>query len=63
MANKTRKFITKRLKLTRNGKMVRRNAGQDHFLAKQSGKAKRRLHVTSNLSGREKKAIVRQLHY
>lgn len=34
---KTKKALTKRLKITSNGKIIRRPAGQDHFLAKKSG--------------------------
>jgi ribosomal protein L35 len=63
MAGKTRKSITKRLIITRRGKMVRRPIGQNHFLSKWSGRVKRRLHGRSLLSQTEKKAVVRQLHY
>lgn len=38
---KTRKSITKRFKFTRTGKILRRPIGQDHALAKKSGKRKR----------------------
>lgn len=38
---KTRKSITKRFKLTKTGKILRRITGQDHYLAKKSGKRKR----------------------
>ncbi len=34
---KTNKSYTKRLKVTRNGKIIARKAGQNHFNAKQSG--------------------------
>jgi ribosomal protein L35 len=34
---KTRKFASKRLKLTKGGKIVFRRAGQNHFDAKESG--------------------------
>lgn len=33
---KTNKSITKRLKVTKNGKVVGRKAGQNHFNAKES---------------------------
>lgn len=33
---KTNKSITKRLKVTKNGKIVGRKAGQNHFNAKES---------------------------
>jgi len=32
---KTNKSLTKRLKITRTGKVLRRGAGQDHFNAKE----------------------------
>lgn len=34
---KTNKSYTKRLKVTRNGKIVARRPGQNHFNAKESG--------------------------
>lgn len=46
---KTNKSFTKRLKVTRNGKILSRKAGQNHFNAKDSGskgqKKKRMLQV------------------
>jgi ribosomal protein L35 len=35
---KTNKSYTKRLKVTKNGKIVARKAGQNHFNAKQTGR-------------------------
>jgi len=35
---KTRKSISKRFKITKTGKVLRRPTGQDHFRAKKSGK-------------------------
>lgn len=37
---KTNKSFTKRLKLTKNGKVKRRSAGQNHFNAKESNSDK-----------------------
>lgn len=34
---KTNKSYTKRLKVTKNGKIIARRAGQNHFNAKESG--------------------------
>lgn len=34
---KTRKSISKRFKITKTGKVLRRATGQDHFRAKKSG--------------------------
>jgi len=39
---KTRKSITKRFKVTKTGKVLRRAIGQDHFRAKKSGHHTRR---------------------
>ena len=36
---KTNKSYTKRLKVTRNGKIVARKPGQNHFNAKESGRS------------------------
>ena len=38
---KTHKAIAKRYKITKNGKVLRRKAGQDHFNSRESGKTKR----------------------
>ena len=37
---KTNKSFTKRLKVTKNGKILSRKAGQNHFNAKESGSRK-----------------------
>jgi ribosomal protein L35 len=37
---KTNKSFTKRLKVTKNGKIIGRKAGQNHFNAKESGSQK-----------------------
>lgn len=42
---KTHKTVSKRIKLTRTGKLIKRKAGQDHFNSRESGnvtRAKRR---------------------
>ena len=36
---KTRKSLTKRFKITKTGKVMRRATGQDHLRSKKSGKA------------------------
>jgi len=38
---KTNKSYTKRIRVTRNGKMMARPKGQNHFNAKQSGNTRR----------------------
>jgi len=37
---KTNKSFTKRLRVTRNGKIVARRAGQNHFNAKEAGRGR-----------------------
>ena len=37
MAQKTNKSYSKRLKITKNGKILSRKAGKNHFNAKKSG--------------------------
>jgi len=54
---KTRKSLTKRFRITKNGKVLGRIAGQDHFRAKKSGKFKRKGRKTKTLS----KSLARQI--
>ena len=39
---KTRKSVSKRFKITKNGKVLKRKAGQDHFNSRESGKTTRK---------------------
>lgn len=41
MSNKTYKALSKRVKTTKNGKIVKRKAGQDHFNTRETGKVTR----------------------
>ena len=41
MSNKTYKALTKRVKVTKNGKVLKRRAGQDHFNTRETGKVTR----------------------
>ncbi|MBI2647857.1 MAG: 50S ribosomal protein L35 [Candidatus Wildermuthbacteria bacterium] len=59
---KTRKAVTKRFKLTRTGKILRRPTGQDHYRSKQTGKQKRQDRKWIPLSGSEAKAVKKLLH-
>jgi large subunit ribosomal protein L35 len=38
---KTYKTLSKRIRVTKNGKVIRRSKSQDHFNAGETGKAKR----------------------
>jgi large subunit ribosomal protein L35 len=54
---KTRKSLTKRFKITKNGKIMRRATGQDHLRSKKSGKAIRNKRGWVKLSTPETKKI------
>ncbi len=58
---KTRKSITKRFKITKNGKIMRRITGQNHFRAKKSGQAKRKRRKWILVSKPEAKKIKKLL--
>ncbi|TSC56153.1 MAG: large subunit ribosomal protein L35 [Parcubacteria group bacterium Greene0714_21] len=60
---KTRKSITKRFKLTKRGKLLRRVAGHDHALAKKSSKSKRRMRRWIEVSPYEAKVIRKMSTY
>ncbi len=51
---KTNKSYTKRIRVTRNGKLIARAKGQNHFNAKQSGseRSAKRRSVTLNLTAK-----------
>ncbi|HRH22936.1 MAG TPA: 50S ribosomal protein L35 [Candidatus Paceibacterota bacterium] len=53
---KTNKSYTKRLKVTKNGKVLARKPGQNHFNAKESGRALQRKHKSQpfHMSNKEK---------
>ncbi|PIR03405.1 MAG: 50S ribosomal protein L35 [Candidatus Magasanikbacteria bacterium CG11_big_fil_rev_8_21_14_0_20_43_7] len=59
---KTKKSISKRFKLTKTGKILKRADGQDHFNARQTGKKKRnkRSDNTLTVTGLQR-TIVRSL--
>jgi large subunit ribosomal protein L35 len=65
MANKakTRKSITKRFKITKTGKILRRPAGQNHLLSKKSSQKKRSLKKWVEVSPSEVKKIKRIISY
>jgi len=54
---KTRKSISKRFKITKTGKILRRVTGQDHYRAKKSGKKIRKTRKWVPLSKAEAKII------
>ncbi len=54
---KTRKSITKRFKLTKTGKVLRRATGQDHARAKKSGNRIRKMRKWVKVSKSEAKNL------
>jgi len=49
---KTHKAISKRFKITRTGKVLKRVAGQDHFNSREPGKVTRNKRRDNQLTGR-----------
>lgn len=60
---KTRKSISKRFKITKTGKILRRLSGQDHYLAKKTGGRKRAGRKWVEVSRSEVKKIRRLLNF
>jgi ribosomal protein L35 len=57
---KTNKSYTKRIKVTKNGKLIARKAGQNHFNARQTGRQRLNRKRTQTIS-MSKKAVGRFL--
>jgi len=62
MILKTRKSITKRFKITKTGKVLRRLSGLDHYRAKKSGKRIRKGRKWVEVSKSEAKKIKKLIH-
>ena len=60
--NKTNKALTKRFKITKTGKILRRLSGLNHYQAKKSGEKKRKGRKWITVSKSETKKIKRFLH-
>ena len=58
---KTRKGIVKRVRVTRNGKLVRRNSWMSHRLHQKSKKHKRKDHTEQPVAKADSKAVRRAL--
>jgi large subunit ribosomal protein L35 len=56
---KTKKAFAKRFKITKNGKILRRVGGQNHYRAKKSGKQIRKMRKWVLLSKNEVKNVKR----
>ncbi len=62
MSIKTKKSIAKRFKFAKNGKVLHRPMGQDHFRAKKSGKKVRNSRKWIALSKADAKIVKKILH-
>lgn len=63
MKQKTHKALAKRVKVTKNGKIIKRKAGQDHFNSRETGKVRRNKRSDVKLGTQVKKAIKTFLPY
>ena len=59
--NKTKKALTKRFKITKTGKILRRLSGQNHYRAKKTGQDRRKGRKWIAISKSETKRIRRYL--
>ena len=57
MKLKTHKALSKRVKITKTGKVMKRYSGQDHFNSRSSGKITRKKRRDVQLSGSHLKAV------
>ena len=55
--NKTKKALTKRFKITKSGKLLRRLSGQNHYRSKKTGEAKRKGRKWVQISKSETKLL------
>jgi len=56
MKLKTHKALSKRLKITKKGKILKRTAGQDHFNSRESGKTTRNKKSDKQMTSTMRKA-------
>jgi large subunit ribosomal protein L35 len=63
MAMKTHKALSKRIKITRTGKVIKRKAGQDHFNSRESGNTTRNKRTDIKLTSTLRKAIKSMMPY
>lgn len=60
---KTRKSVSKRFKITKNKKVIKRTGGQDHFNARESGNTKRNKRRDWQIAKADQKNIRRFVPY
>ncbi len=57
MKLKTHKALSKRITITKTGKMMKRYGGQDHFNSRDTGNAGRKKRTDNQLSSTHAKAV------
>jgi len=57
MKFKTHKSMSKRISITKGGKMLKRKAGQDHYNSREPGKVTRNKRRDVSLSGSYRKTV------
>ena len=60
---KTHKATAKRFKITKNEKILKRKAGQDHFNARESGNTKRNKRRDISISNTKRRVIKQLMPY
>ncbi|MFH1631699.1 MAG: 50S ribosomal protein L35 [bacterium] len=63
MKLKTHKALSKRVKITKKGKVLKRTAGQDHFNSRESGNVTRNKRSDKQMTKSVRKAIAESLPY
>lgn len=58
---KTRKSVKKRIRITKNGKVLRRTMGVGHFKSKKSGKSLQNKRSSFKVHSRDRKNIIKEL--
>ena len=57
---KTNKAIAKRFKVTKTGKVLKRDAGQDHFNSRETGKITRNKRRDVTIGGKKVNATIKK---
>ena len=60
---KTRQAVSKRFKITKNKKVIKRTAGQDHFNARETGNTKRNKRRDGSIDETDARNIRKMLPY
>lgn len=63
MKQKTRKAIAKKIKVSKGGKVIRVKSGQNHFNAKETGKAGRAKRRPLQLTKKDAKNVLKAVPY